>query len=51
VADQIAGRTICPFGEACAWPTQSFVQKFGDEFKNYAEATRAKATEALPLVS
>ena len=24
VADNIAGRTICAFGEACAWPTQSF---------------------------
>ena len=32
VADQIAGRTICAFGEACSWPTQSFVAKFGDEF-------------------
>jgi NADH-quinone oxidoreductase subunit F len=32
VADQIAGRTICAFGEACAWPTQSFVLKFRDEF-------------------
>src|SRR5476649_2116552 len=36
VADNIAGRTICAFGEACAWPTQSFVQKFPEEF-----ATRA----------
>ncbi|MDX2110960.1 MAG: NADH-quinone oxidoreductase subunit NuoF [Verrucomicrobiota bacterium] len=32
VADQIAGRTICAFGEACAWPTQSFLAKFKDEF-------------------
>ena len=32
VADNIAGRTICAFGEACAWPTQSFVGKFRDEF-------------------
>ena len=32
VADNIAGRTICAFGEACAWPTQSFVDKFRDEF-------------------
>jgi NADH-quinone oxidoreductase subunit F len=32
VADNIAGRTICAFGEACAWPTQSFVAKFQDEF-------------------
>ncbi len=32
VADNIAGKTICAFGEACAWPVQSFVQKFRDEF-------------------
>jgi NADH-quinone oxidoreductase subunit F len=32
VADNIAGRTICAFGEACAWPTQSFVEKFREEF-------------------
>ncbi len=32
VADNIAGRTICAFGEACAWPTQSFVEKFAGEF-------------------
>jgi NADH-quinone oxidoreductase subunit F len=36
VADRIAGRTICAFGEACAWPTQSFVAKFRDEFVAYA---------------
>jgi NADH-quinone oxidoreductase subunit F len=33
VADNIAGRTICAFGEACAWPVQSFVEKFKDEFQ------------------
>ena len=32
MADNIAGRTICAFGEACAWPTQSFVEKFPEEF-------------------
>jgi len=36
VADNIAGRTICAFGEACAWPTQSFVDKFRDDFQAYA---------------
>jgi NADH-quinone oxidoreductase subunit F len=36
VADNIAGRTICAFGEACAWPTQSFVAKFRDDFQAYA---------------
>jgi NADH-quinone oxidoreductase subunit F len=50
VADQIAGRTICAFGEACSWPTQSFVLKFGDEFKAYSEAKLHVRTEALPLV-
>ncbi|HUF62513.1 MAG TPA: NADH-quinone oxidoreductase subunit NuoF [Verrucomicrobiales bacterium] len=37
VADQIAGRTICAFGEACAWPTQSFVLKFREEFEACAD--------------
>ncbi|HSH39353.1 MAG TPA: NADH-quinone oxidoreductase subunit NuoF, partial [Chthoniobacterales bacterium] len=41
VADNIAGRTICAFGEACAWPTQSFVAKFRDEFE-------AKAAKSVP---
>ena len=50
VADQIAGRTICAMGEACAWPTQSFVQKFGDEFKAYPETKQKTRAEALPLV-
>jgi NADH-quinone oxidoreductase subunit F len=36
VADNIAGRTICAFGEACAWPTQSFVKKFPEEFASRA---------------
>src|SRR5205823_9608942 len=37
VADNIAGRTICAFGEACAWPTQSFVEKFRDEFASSSQ--------------
>lgn len=31
VANQIEGKTICAFGEACSWPTQSFVRKFREE--------------------
>ena len=41
VADNIAGRTICAFGEACSWPTQSFIAKFKEEFD-------AKATKPTP---
>ena len=29
------GKTICPFGEAVAWPVRSFVEKFEAEFINY----------------
>ncbi len=36
IGDNIAGRTICAFGEACAWPTQSFVEKFPEEFARRA---------------
>ncbi|HRE80650.1 MAG TPA: NADH-quinone oxidoreductase subunit NuoF [Opitutaceae bacterium] len=51
VADQIAGRTICAFGEACSWPTQSFIAKFGEEFKVYPETKKAaKAPSSLELV-
>ena len=39
IANQIEGRTICAFGEAAAWPVQSFVDKFKDEFKAYAETS------------
>ena len=49
VADQIAGRTICAMGEACSWPTQSFVQKFGDEFQAYPEAKKTAPAVTLPL--
>jgi len=41
VADNIAGRTICAFGEACSWPTQSFIAKFKEEFD-------AKAQQPVP---
>ena len=50
VADQIAGRTICAMGEACSWPTQSFVQKFAEEFKAYPDTKKTRPATALPLV-
>jgi len=33
IAQNVQGRTICAFGEACAWPVLSFVKKFKDEFE------------------
>ena len=35
IANQIEGRTVCAFGEAAAWPVQSFIEKFKDEFEDY----------------
>ncbi len=48
VADQIPGRTICAFGEACSWPTQSFLAKFGDEFKNHHETRKTVKPAGSP---
>ena len=45
IADQIAGRTICAFGEAAAWPVQSFVTKFNDEFVAKAKELAARRRE------
>lgn len=45
IAENIpGGRTICAFGEACAWPVQSFVAKFKDEF--VAKGTGAEQERA-----
>jgi NADH-quinone oxidoreductase subunit F len=37
IANQIEGRTVCAFGEAAAWPVQSFVKKFKDDFEAYSK--------------
>ncbi|MGE9289895.1 MAG: NADH-quinone oxidoreductase subunit NuoF [Puniceicoccales bacterium] len=51
IADQIEGRTICAHGEATAWPVQSFILKFRDEFIEYArkQAAARKAGESKPV--
>lgn len=53
IADQVAGRTICAHGEALAWPVQSAVPKFRDE---YLDKIRKQASgeryqpAAFPLI-
>jgi len=42
VANQIEGRTICAFGEAAAWPTQSFVKKFRKDFLKKSKNSKTK---------
>jgi NADH-quinone oxidoreductase subunit F len=31
VAYQIDGKTVCAFGEACAWPVEAMIDKYRDE--------------------
>ena len=42
IAQNIQGRTICAFGEACAWPVLSYVKKFKDDFEAKGAADEAK---------
>src|SRR5262245_12820685 len=46
IAGNIAGNTICPLGDAAAWPVQAFVGKFRSEFEDYI-AGRKTSTLAL----
>ena len=43
VANNIEGNTICALGDAAAWPVQSMVKRFPEEF-----ARRMKGASALP---
>jgi NADH-quinone oxidoreductase subunit F len=36
VANNIEGNTVCALGDAAAWPVQSFIKKFRDEFERRA---------------
>ncbi|MFM8469485.1 MAG: NADH-quinone oxidoreductase subunit NuoF [Limisphaerales bacterium] len=42
IAQNIQGRTICAFGEACAWPVLSYVKKFKDDFEAKGAADEAR---------
>src|SRR5262245_42177001 len=36
IAARIEGNTVCPFGEAIAWPVESYVRVFREEFEEHA---------------
>jgi NADH-quinone oxidoreductase subunit F len=40
VANNIAGKTLCPFGDAAAAPVQSFIKQFRDEFEAHVREGR-----------
>ena len=47
VAENMMGRTFCPFGDAAAMPTLGFVKKFRKEFEDYIEGKKA-GTPLMP---
>jgi NADH-quinone oxidoreductase subunit F len=40
IAGGMEGNTICVFADAAAWPIQSYITKFRDEFEQYIRAGR-----------
>jgi NADH-quinone oxidoreductase subunit F len=44
VANNIEGNTICALGDAAAWPVQSFVKQFRDEFEK-----KIKSSSSVPV--
>jgi NADH-quinone oxidoreductase subunit F len=47
IAENMMGRTFCPFGDAAAMPTLGFVKKFRKEFEDYIEGKKA-GTALMP---
>ncbi len=48
IAGGMEGKTICVFADAAAWPIQSYIGKFRDEFEAYIRAGReARRSEAV----
>ncbi len=48
IAQNIQGRTICAFGEACSWPVLSYVKKFKEDFEAKGAADEARNGGAGP---
>ena len=42
ISGNITGNTICPFGDAAAWPAAAFIKKYREEFE--AHITQKKCT-------
>ena len=48
IAGDMEGKTICVFADAAAWPVQSYITKFRDEFEEYIRTSRdAKDKESV----
>jgi NADH-quinone oxidoreductase subunit F len=48
VANNIEGNTICALGDAAAWPVQSVIRKFRDEFERRAKKEPSQRKPVVP---
>ncbi len=47
VAGNMEGRTICVFADAAAWPVQSYITKFRDEFEFHVREGQCNLSEVV----
>ena len=47
IAGDMEGNTICVFADAAAWPVQSYITNFRDEFEEYIRSSRGAATKEV----
>ena len=47
IAGDMEGNTICVFADAAAWPVQSYITQFRDEFEEYIRSSRGAATKEV----
>ena len=43
IAGDMEGKTICVFADAAAWPVQSYIAKFREEFEEFVRSGRSAA--------
>ncbi|MBI4597050.1 MAG: NADH-quinone oxidoreductase subunit NuoF [Candidatus Omnitrophica bacterium] len=52
IAGNMEGRTICVFADAAAWPVQSYIRKFRDEFEYHVREKRCNlGSQTTPVVA
>jgi NADH-quinone oxidoreductase subunit F len=51
VANKIEGHTICAFGDAAAWPIQSFIKHYRHEFEYFVEHGRSMVSGARSMAA
>ncbi len=49
IAGDMEGNTICVFADAAAWPVQSYIKKFRDEFEEYIRCGRSVAKKGVTV--